>query len=222
MLKHGETALQDTVLSACCFQEQTEQLAVLIKLILAWEWGKLRALGAGRLAVTQLERRLSRNRFPLPCLPHARTPRLYLRRGLEMLLKFVRQAAWLTLAGFSCRKLTASKRGYLRCRFAPQQKSRALQLLLCLPLRCMAGRHREPGKSWGNNSCLQGLENRGKRTGFGQSERNVRFFSTLFGGNEKNPNVLFGVNPNRILNVMFCFEVSCPSCFSHSFISGLF
>lgn len=54
-----------------------------------------------------------------------------------------------------------------------------------------------------------------KRTGLGQSKRNGRFSFFLFGGIEKNPNMLFWVNPNHILNVMFCFEVSYPSCFSH-------
>lgn len=79
----------------------------------------------------------------------------------------------------------------------------------------MAGRHKEPGKSEGNNSSLQGLGNRKKkRTGLGQSEISV-CSSVLIRGNEKNPNALFGVNPNHVLNTMLCFEVSHPSCFSH-------
>jgi len=63
-----------------------------------------------------------------------------------------------------------------------------------------------------------------KRTRLGQSERNgcLAFFSFLFGGNKKKPNVLFWVNPNCIFNVMFCFEVSYPSLLTLSFISGLF
>lgn len=52
---------------------------------------------------------------------------------------------------------------YLRSRFALKEQNKALLLVPCSAMHCMAGRHKEPGKSEGNNSSLQGLGNRKKK-----------------------------------------------------------
>lgn len=133
-----------------------------------------------------------------------------------MLLKCKSHVAWKPPTHFLGRSGDGVKMRHLRVWFAPEEQSFAA--------RSLAGRHKAEnmpsGKTWENNSCLNlgaELAAEGNRAGLGQSKRNGRvyFLLLLFGGNEKSPTVLFWVNPNRILNVVFCFEVTYPSCFSH-------
>lgn len=91
---------------------------------------------------------------------------------------------------------------------------------------CMSGRHKgenktseRPGEKIA--ASVQGLswKMESKRTRLHQSKINGNFsflfFFFAWRKWEIKPNVLFWVSPNCILNVTFCFEVSCPSCFSH-------
>lgn len=165
-----------------------------------------------QIFMPQLKRRLNRNRFSLPCLLLARTQMLYQHCGLYALLKLVSQAESIVLISSLWGKLTWSKSGYLRSRYSEASEQGFLSHVC--PCSAWQGGLKSLEKSEENNSRLQGPGNRRKRTGLGKSEINARF-SVLFRGNEKNPNTLFGVNPNHILSAMFCFEVSHPSCFSH-------
>lgn len=73
----------------------------------------------------QLERRLNRNRFSLPCLLLARTQMLYQHCGLYALQKLASQAESIVLISSLWGKLTWSKSGYLRSRFALKPLNKA-------------------------------------------------------------------------------------------------